>query len=430
MDLFDPVTGLSDRRGFLDLLAQAIAAIDDQASIGLLIVDIDRFTQINVAYGYGVGDEVLRHLAGRAREVARANDRVARIGDNRFALILPRLKNRGHGELAAQKLLRLLEAPFEYEDIRLRLPATIGGALCPQHAAHPTDLLAKAELALAMARHEGQRYRFAPDTPGAGTLSDQWDMELELANAIDRGELSMYYQPQVRIADRHVVGVEALMRWKNRHRGMVPPDVFIPLAERTGHIRKMTLWAMNTVLRQCSQWQHRWGALSVSVNVPSELVAHNDLPEMVQNALQLFGSDSLRPMIEITERSLMVGDRALTQLHRIRDLGVRVSIDDFGTGYSCLAYFHKVPASELKIDKSFVSRLLTDTASADITMLIIDLAHRFGLDVVAEGVEDQATMDKLHGAGCDVVQGYFFAKPMPAEECERWLQSFGAPAAG
>lgn len=431
MDSSDPVTGLADRCGFLDLLAQFIDAGGDTSAIGLLIVDIDRFTQINVAYGYGIGDQVLRHLAGRLQEVARSQDRAARIGDNRFALILPGLRNRGHGELAAQKLLRLLEAPFEHEDIRLRLPATIGGALCPQHAVHAADLLAKAELALAMARHEGQRYRFAPDAPGAGTLSDQWDMELELANAIDRGELSMFYQPQVRISDRAVIGVEALMRWKNRHRGMVPPDVFIPLAERTGHIRKMTLWAMNTVLRQCSQWQHRWGPLSVSVNVPSELVAHNDLPEMVQNALQLFGSDALRPMIEITERSLMVGDRALTQLHRIRDLGVRVSIDDFGTGYSCLAYFHKVPASELKIDKSFVSRLLTDTASADITMLIIDLAHRFGLDVVAEGVEDQATMDKLQSAGCDVVQGYFFAKPMPAEDCEAWLQRFAAssPAA-
>ncbi|MBS0193079.1 MAG: EAL domain-containing protein [Proteobacteria bacterium] len=246
-----------------------------------------------------------------------------------------------------------------------------------------------------------------------------------MANAIDRGELSMFYQPQVRLSDRSVVGVEALMRWNNRNRGMVPPDVFIPLAERTGHIRKMTLWAMNTVLRQTSQWRHDWGQLSVSVNMPSELVAHSDLPDMVHNALQLFGSDAIRPMIEITERSLMVGDRALAQLHRIREMGVRVSIDDFGTGYSCLAYFHKVPANELKIDKSFVSRLLTDTASADIAMLIIDLAHRFDLDVVAEGVEDEATCEKLASSGCDVVQGYYFAKPMPADVCEHWLQTFG-----
>ncbi|MBS0456331.1 MAG: bifunctional diguanylate cyclase/phosphodiesterase [Proteobacteria bacterium] len=421
----DDITDLPDRRAFVDLLKDAVRdAGQRDTNLGLLVVDIDRFTQINVAYGYGFGDRVLAHLAARLGEVARPHDRIARVGDNRFAMILPRLMNRGHGELASQKVLRLLEIPFEHDDVRLRVPVTIGGALCPQHATHAGQLLGKAELALAIARKEDRRYGFAPDSAAAGTLSDQWDLEMELSNAIDRDELAMYYQPQVHIADRRVIGVEALMRWKNRKRGMVPPDVFIPLAERTGHIRKMTLWAMNTVLREVGQWRHEVGPLTVSVNMPSELVAHSDLPELLQNALQLFGSPSVRPMIEITERSLMAGDRVIAQLKRIRELGVRVSIDDFGTGYSCLAYFHKIPADELKIDKSFVSRLLTDTASADITMLIIDLAHRFDLDVVAEGVEDQATLDKLASSGCDSVQGYFFAKPMPAAECEAWLQRF------
>ncbi|HEY2346755.1 MAG TPA: bifunctional diguanylate cyclase/phosphodiesterase [Xanthomonadaceae bacterium] len=426
MDLRDELTDLPNRRTFVELLEGHIhECAGNNASLGLLVVDIDRFTQINVTFGYPFGDLLLRHLAAQLGAVARPQDRVARIGDNRFALILPRLFNRGHGELAAQKALRLLEAPFEHDGVRLRLAVTIGAALCPQHAAHAEQLLGKAELALAMARQEDRRYRFAPDSAGAGTLSDQWDLELELSNAIDRGELSMHYQPQVRIADRRVVGVEALMRWNSHSRGTVPPDVFIPLAERTGHIRKLTLWAMQTVLRQASQWRHDWGPLTASVNMPSELVAHSDLPDLLQNALQLFGSDAVRPMIEITERSLMGGDRALDQLQRIRELGVRISIDDFGTGYSCLAYFHKIPATELKIDKSFVSRLLIDTASADITTLIIDLAHKFGLDVVAEGAEDQATLDKLSAGGCDIVQGYVFARPMPADECEKWLQEFG-----
>ncbi|MBS0212087.1 MAG: bifunctional diguanylate cyclase/phosphodiesterase [Proteobacteria bacterium] len=426
MDDRDELTDLPGRRIFLRLLDERIHEAEGQGgTVGLLLADIDRFTQINVTYGFACGDRVLRHLARQLAAVGRARDIVARVGDNRFAMILPGLMNRGHAELAAQKLLRLLEVPFEHDDARLRLQATIGVALYPHHASGAQDLLARAEFALALARHEDRRYGFAPDGSDIGSLSYQWDLELELANAIDRGELSMFYQPQVALGDRRVVGVEALMRWNNRNRGMVPPDVFIPLAERTGHIRKMTLWAMNTVLRQTSQWRHDWGALSVSVNVPSELVAHSDLPDMLRNALQLFGSDAIRPMIEITERSLMVGDRALQQLHRIREMGVRVSIDDFGTGYSCLAYFHKVPASELKIDKTFVSRLLTDTASADIAMLIIDLAHRFDLDVVAEGVEDEATCEKLASSGCDVVQGYFFAKPMPADACEQWLQAFG-----
>ncbi len=422
----DELTDLPDRRAFVELLRQRTReAGEDGSNLGLLVIDIDRFTQINVAYGFSFGDRVLCHLAERIGEVGRAQDTLARIGDNRFALVLPRLMNRGHGELAAQKLLRLLEVPFELEDVRLRVPVTVGGALCPQHASHAGGLLGKAELALAIARHESARYRFAPDAADAGALSDQWGLELELANAIDRDELSMYYQPQVSIVGRRVTGVEALMRWKSRSRGMVPPDVFIPLAERSGQIRKMTLWALNTVLRQVSRWTHDWGPLTASVNVPSELVAQVDLPDMLHNALQLFGSDAVKPMIEITERSLMAGDRALAQLQRIREMGVHISIDDFGTGYSCLAYFHKIPADELKIDKSFVSRLLSDTASADITMLIIDLAHRFNLDVVAEGVEDRATLDKLASSGCDVAQGYFFAKPMPADACEAWLREFG-----
>jgi diguanylate cyclase (GGDEF)-like protein len=426
MDILDDLTQLHHRRSCMALLSRHIALSNEkQALLGLIVVDIDRFAQINGASGYAFGDKVLCHLAAQIRLVARGQDYAARIGDNRFVLILPRLLNRGHAELAVQKLFRLLEVPIDAGGGgKLVLSVTAGVALCPVHATHAEFLLRKAELALATARIQGQPYLVAPDAAPTLGLSELWDLELEMAGAIERGEMQMYYQPQVRISDNRPVGVEALMRWNSRARGMVSPDIFIPLATGAGQIKKLTLWAMNTVLRQAAEWQHAWGSLSVAVNMPSEMVGQRDLPEMVESALNLWGKDTVGLMLEITERSLMDREQALDKLGRIRQLGVTISIDDFGTGYSCLAYFKNIPADELKIDKSFVTGLLTDTASADITTLIIDLAHRFGLAVVAEGVEDVETLQKLKSGGCDIAQGYLFGKPMSSTDFQAWLHHY------
>jgi EAL domain-containing protein (putative c-di-GMP-specific phosphodiesterase class I) len=209
----------------------------------------------------------------------------------------------------------------------------------------------------------------------------------------------------------------------------VSPDVFIPIAERTGQIKKLTMWALNTALRQSSEWQHDWGKLSVAVNLPGELATQRDLPDLVESALRLWGKDNIQLVLEITERSLMDRVHGFDILTGIRALGVEISIDDFGTGYSCLAYFRDIPADELKIDKSFVTRMLTDRASADITSLVIDLAHRFGLTVAAEGVEDGPTLDALRTSGCDVAQGYLLGKPMPPAAFQAWLQAFRSETA-
>jgi EAL domain-containing protein (putative c-di-GMP-specific phosphodiesterase class I) len=367
---------------------------------------------------------VLVHLARQLETVARKQDHAARIGDNRFALILPGILNPGHAELAVQKLFRLLEIPLQTEQTRLTPRVSVGGALCPVHATHAEYLLRKAETALAAARLEGQGCRFAPDNAGGSRLSELWDMEMELDGSIDRGEMQMHYQPQIRLTDRSVVGVEALMRWQHPTRGPVPPDVFIPLSERSGRIKKLTLWALNTALRQASAWRHEHGPLTIAVNMPGELATQRELPELVENALRLWGREGIHLALEITERSLMDRERALDMLARLRAMGVGISIDDFGTGYSCLAYFKNIPADELKIDKSFVGALLTDTASADITLLIIDLAHRFGLRVAAEGVEDPQTLEMLKSHGCDIAQGYLFGHAMPAAEFQQWLDDY------
>jgi diguanylate cyclase (GGDEF)-like protein len=419
--MHDELTGLRNRRSFLSLLRRCVSLSNEQrTAMALVVIDIDGFAQFNNVHGYETGDRLLQHLAGLLSDTARSHDYVARIGDNRYALILNRVLNQGHVELAIQKLFRLLDVPFQGEHVRFNIPVSVGAALCPLHASHPDVLLRRAEAALTRARRTGARHGYAPDAVRDLDISDLWDLEVQLAGAIERGEMSLHYQPQVCARQLHMVGAEALMRWNSPSRGAVAPDVFIPVAERTGQIRKLTAWALNTALRQAAEW----GAserISVSVNLPGTLATQPDLPELVEAALKLWGSERVQLVAEVTESSLMDADRAFASLAELRRLGVRISIDDFGTGYSCLAYFRNIPADELKIDQSFVRTLLTDPASADITRLIVDLSHRFGLSVAAEGVEDRETLAVLQQLGCETVQGYLFGKAMASSELREWL---------
>jgi len=418
----DELTGLPGRRSFLSALHRHIGyANERKSSVALLIVDVTGFAAINAAHGYDFGDQLLRHLAAQLRRVARAHDYAARIGDNRFALMLPRVMNKGHAELAVQKLLRLLDVPFESGKTRIKIAITVGAALCPLHSTHPEYLLRLAETCVFKARAAGHQFLFPPGE-GHDDISEFWDLEIGLQGAIQRGEMAMHYQPKVSCNDLRPVGAEALMRWYSRSRGEVLPEVFIPVAERSGQIKPMTIWALNTALRAASEWDQGSGGLSVAVNIPAELVTQHDLPDLVENALKLWGHRQIQLVLEITERSLVASpEHSFKILSAVRELGVKVSIDDFGTGYSCLAYFRDIPVDELKIDKSFVSGLLNDTACADIANLIIDLAHKFGLSVVAEGVEDEATLRLLQQRRCDVVQGFLFAQALHRDEFEKWL---------
>jgi diguanylate cyclase (GGDEF)-like protein len=417
----DELTGLRGRRAFMSLLGrQVVHASEKRAAMALLVVDIDGFAEINGIHGFAVGDELLAHLSRTLKAVLRPQDYAARIGDNRFALILPGLFNAGHAELAVQKLFRLLDTPVQAGAARLHVPVTVGVALCPHHATHAEFLLRRAEAALMRARRSSARHAFAPDTAGDLDISDQWDLEVQLGGAIERGELQMHYQPKLSSA-LQPIGAEALMRWHSATRGWVAPDVFIPVAERIGHIKKLTIWALNTALRHASQWAVPCGRPSVSVNIPGMLATQPDLPELVEDALRLWG-EGVQLVLEITEGSLMDAASAFPVLQRIRQLGVQISIDDFGTGYSCLAYFRNIPADELKIDRSFVTALHTDPSCADIIGFVVDLAHRFGLTVAAEGVEDEATRDRLRELGCDRLQGYLFGRPMPNSDVPAWLE--------
>ena len=423
----DELTGLHNRRSFLALLRRHVGfANERKTNLALVVIDIDGFARLNTTYGYDFGDRALQYVAGQLREVIRSQDYAARIGDNRFALILPGMMNVGHAELAVQKLFRLLELPFQNEQGTVRMTATVGVAVCPMHASQADFLLRQAEKTLELARNTGQRWLFPPDTEDERGFSEFWDLELELEGAVQRGEMFLVYQPKLSLPDMQPIGAEALMRWRHRSRGLVSPEQFIPIAEQTGQIKSMTIWALNSALRHAAEWKHPHGRFSIAVNVPAELVGQDDLPDLVENALNLWGSEDVQLVLEITERSLVMDPRhSFRILSRIRDLGARISIDDFGTGYSCLAYFKDIPADELKIDKSFVAGLLIDASCADITTLIIELAHRFGMSVVAEGVEDEETLEALLQRRCDVVQGHLFAKALELDEFKRWAAQDG-----
>ncbi|RAP56120.1 bifunctional diguanylate cyclase/phosphodiesterase [Oleiagrimonas sp. MCCC 1A03011] len=424
MEEKDLLTDLPSRRSFLRRLAQHIVrACETGHKMALIVVDVAGFTQINIAHGYEAGDRVLRHLARQMQHAARERDFTARIGDNRFALVLSDVLNHGHVELAIHKLLRLLDTPVEVGERQVSLRIKAGAALCPEHASHAEHLLRRAETALLTARREHADYHVLdPEATSGIELSEQWQLEMEFESAIERGELHMHYQPQVHLRSGRTVGAEALMRWDRRDGQDVSPELFIPIAERAGKIKKLTIWALNTALRQAGEWPVEHGPLSIALNLPSELAIQPDLPELVQNALQLWGKPHIQLVLEISEHSLMDRHRGRDILLQLRELDVRISIDDFGTGYSCLAYFKSIPADELKIDKSFIGELLSDAASLDITVLIIELAHRFGLNVVAEGVENTRTLHVLRNHGCEIGQGYLFGRSMSAEALVAWMR--------
>lgn len=423
----DPVTGLFDRQHFLHILESEVnEANEHQIPIGLIVVDIRDFNRINRLFGYSAGDLVLRAVAKTLEQVKRKQDQIARIGDDQFVLILSGIMNSGHAQLAAFKLQRLLDIPIRLEHEEIRCAAHIGIALCPEHATGPDVLLSEAEKALAQARHSEHQVCIA-ERREEDEISENWDIELELVDSIKRSQLRVYFQPKISLATYKPIGAEALVRWDSPSRGLLAPNTFIPVAESIGFIKPLTEWVLNSALRLSGQWTKQWGELEVSVNIPTRILEKPDFTDIVLSARELWKPENITLYLEVLEQSLM-GDvkTSFAKLNGLRQEGIKVSIDDFGTGYSSLAYFRDIPADQLKIDRSFVSGLLKDKANENIVDLIINLAHRFDLSVVAEGVEDTDTLAALKIMQCDSVQGYVFAKPMPAEVFQDWLTSHQA----
>ena len=428
---WDALTGLPNRAQFAALLNEAIAdARSHQAACYVLMMDLDRFKNVNDVMGHSFGDALLRLVAERLRQqVTGPANKIARLGGDEFAILMPRTHIADARNMAA-RILKSLEQPILLEDRTVDLGAGIGIAGVPEHGLDAESLLSRVEVAMYAAKTGGNEavvYDPAIDKSSRQNLS----LLSELRSAIEKNEFRLFVQPKVMLGTGEVVGLEALVRWAHPEKGMVFPDHFIPFAEQTGFIRIITQWMLEQAAALCSDLAVRGTPLRISVNLSTRDLLDQELPLKLSRILDRHGIAPALFCLEITESAIMDDPlRAQQTLEGLHSLGVDLSIDDFGTGYSSLAYLKRLAVQELKIDKSFVLKMERNAEDAKIVRSTIDLGHNLGLKVVAEGVENAAVWEMLAVMGCDQGQGYFMSKPMPAAQLPVWLGKWAAPAIG
>jgi diguanylate cyclase (GGDEF)-like protein/PAS domain S-box-containing protein len=388
------------------------------ARAALIMIDLDRFKEINDTLGHGTGDILLRQLADRMRECPGPGSTLARLGGDEFAVWLPGA-GAGDAAEAAASLLGSLTSPFSIQGMSLQVDGSAGIALCPEHGAEQGVLLQRADVAMYQAKKQKGTFRFYDAHVDVNSLR-HLTLKGEMHEAIERSLFELHYQPKVDLASGALVGVEALLRWRHHRHGWLQPQEFIPLAERTGLIRPLTRWVLAEALAQAASWEKEGLSLTVAVNCSARNLLERDLPEVIARLLG-GGMDPGRLVLEITETAVIEDpSRSIEVLREIASLGVSLSIDDFGTAYSSLDYLRKLPARELKIDRSFVVGVDQDAASAAIVRATVGLARDFGLQSVAEGIESRAALQTLAAMGCDQGQGFLIARPMPAGDMVAW----------
>jgi len=419
---YDQLTGLPNRTLFYDRLKQSIKRSRREGiSLGVIMMDLDRFKEINDTFGHPRGDQVLQEIARRLNVTVRESDTVARFEGDVFSMILVGTDRKGC-ERVVRTFLKAMEESFNVEGLGLAVEASFGIAIYPDHGEDPDKLIRCADVAMHMAKETGSGY-FIYSSDTDRHTPRRLALLGGLRHAIDRNELLLHYQPKVCMRSGRFSGTEALLRWHHPEFGMVPPIEFIIPAEQTGLMKPLTLWILNRALRQCQSMKQEGIKMSVAVNLSRRSLHDPETPDMVREVLKgnWVGPECLE--LEITESAIMVDPvRAIEILNRLNQMGVRLSIDDFGTGYSSLASLKKLPVHEIKIDQSFIKELAVREEDARIVKSAIDLAHGLGLKVVAEGVEDKETWDRLVELGCDSAQGYYMSRPIPLEELRVWLR--------
>jgi diguanylate cyclase (GGDEF)-like protein/PAS domain S-box-containing protein len=431
--LHDALTGLPNRLLLADRLEWAIGSAQaTQQMVAVLILDLDHFKEVNETFGLQAGDRLLEQVGPRLQSEIGAQDMVARLGGDEFAVLLPETDAMAATTVAAQ-LLDALERPFEVEGQHLDVVASIGIAIFPDDAADADTLLSRADIALFVAKQaRGRWVRYAPEQEKQG--ASRLTLMAELRQALhDENQLFLEFQPLVRLRDRSLAGVEALVRWQHPERGLVPPLEFVPFAEKTRLIQPLTRWVLVTALKQTVAWHRNGHRIPVSVNISMRDLIDPGFPELIATLLGASHAEPSWLRLEITESLIMTEpERAINTLSALRKLGVRLAVDDFGTGYSSLAYLHRLPVHEIKIDKSFVAAMAGEPSRANIVRASVELGHSLQLESVAEGVEDARSWDLLAALACDMAQGYFISRPLIAEGVlpwlARWEQSTGGSA--
>jgi diguanylate cyclase (GGDEF)-like protein len=423
--LHDTLTDLPNRA----LLEQRLDGLPgEDARVSLLLLDLDRFKEINDTFGHHHGDLLLCQVGARLNSALQSDQTVARLGGDEFGVILPGLGG-AEAEYVALELLASLRQPFVVAGLPLDIAASIGIAVATQSGTDAVTLLRQADVAMYAAKRE--RLRVAVYRPDLDQYSpERLALVGALRQAIEQDQLKLVYQSQVDCTTGKVAGVEALVRWEHPEHGWIPPDQFVPLAEHTGLIGPLTRWVLERALRQCRAWLDDGRTLPTAVNLSAHDLQDPNLPSVISDLLAFTGVPGVCLMVEVTEGTLMADTtRAIEVLGRVRELGVRVSVDDFGTGYSSLAYLSHLPVDELKIDRSFLRDLPTSASNAAIVRSTIGLGHDLGLRVVAEGIENEATWDLLCQLRCDVGQGYWLGRPLAAREfTQRLLAQAAEPS--
>jgi predicted signal transduction protein with EAL and GGDEF domain/DNA-binding response OmpR family regulator len=446
---FDTLTGLPNRHQLLWRIERALeTARRMQHQFALLLIDLDRFKNVNDAHGHAAGDELLMEVARRLRACVRhseeimegaletagsrshrALEAVGRLGGDEFVALLPEVLEERDAERVAQRILEVMREPFFVSNGKeCFVTASVGVAIYPRDGSTVADLLHSSDLAMFQVKAQGKNDKAIYSPQFAGQGRERLELEAALRKAIEREELVLHYQPKVDVRSARMVGAEALMRWQRGDR-LVPPGEFIPLAEETGLIVPLSEWAIREAARQARVWQQNFGfGDAIAVNLPSRLFERTDLIEHIHQCVTSHSVPHRAIMLEITETQLMKElQNVIPALHRLNEIGVEIAIDDFGTGYSSLAYLTTLPISELKIDIKFVRDLGHTPQSSAVVSAIIALARSLGLRVVAEGVENLRQMEVLHRLGCGIMQGFLFSRPIPPADLEVWLEQTVLP---
>jgi len=428
--LHDALTGLPNRNLLHDRLHHAIQnAARQQKSVALILMDLDRFKEVNDSLGHQYGDLMLQQVSARLQQVLRHSDTIARLGGDEFAILITDTNETFAGHVA-QKVHIALNRVFNLDNHFLHIGGSLGIALYPQHGDSAQSLIQHADTAMYVAKRSNT---------GCAVYHPEHDRDavkrLELANelhdAIDADELELYYQPKIDLQTGKVMGAEALLRWQNPKRGMVPPDEMIPIAEHNGMIKRLTLWVLNAALQQCAQWRKQGIELSVAVNLSVWNLQDPMLIEEIESRLVHWQVPANLLELEITESAMMADPKfSLATLKKLDSMGIALAIDDYGTGFSSLAYLKKLPVDIIKIDKSFVLSMDVDDDDAVIVKSTIELAHNLGLKVVAEGVESEAISRMLLALGCNTAQGYHYCRPISAAAFTRWLLELSQGSVG
>lgn len=429
--LHDELTNLPNRALFQDRLEQAILKGRRTTGVfAIMLMDLDRFKEVNDTLGHDVGDLLLKEVGLRLTSAVRASDTVARLGGDEYVILLENLSEESV-ERVAEKILVALERPFPLNGEMVDISASIGIARFPEHGSDVITLTRHADVAMYAAKNEHIGYAVYSALQEHGSRADL-ALKSQLRRAIEEDELVLYYQPKITHATGTVMGVEALVRWAHPKRGFLSPDLFIPAAEKTGLIGPLTRWVLAKALQHCAQLHQAGSRISVAVNLSTRDLHDRELPGVIAELLSKAQISPAYLVLEITESAVMDNPTfALDILNRLDEMGVTLAIDDFGTGYSSLAYLSRLPVDEIKIDKSFVIDMMNDRQAAVIVRSTIELAHNLGMKVVAEGIETREVWNTLTQWGCDFAQGYYMSEPLLADQLTQWLaQSDWAGSAG